>query len=235
MSGPVMMPLINERENVQVKSQTLKVSKVDYNEGQIEGLPKNPRFIHDGRFNKLVKSISDAPEMLELREIIVTKFENRFVAVCGNMRLRACRELGLDNIPCKILPAETPPEKLREYAIKDNIEMGEDDEDALAELWDADELSSWGLDVFDTFTPEPQTGKELEKHENVNPTLPIIPQYNESYHTVVVFAKSDMEMVFLKNLLKLETKKSYKNSFTGKCYVTTADEVQNALADYLSK
>ena len=41
------------------------------NEGQVEGLPKNPRFIRDPKFKKLVKSIQDDPEMLELRELIV--------------------------------------------------------------------------------------------------------------------------------------------------------------------
>lgn len=33
-------------------------------------MPKNPRFIRDDKFKKLVQSIKDDPEMLELRELV---------------------------------------------------------------------------------------------------------------------------------------------------------------------
>ena len=79
---------------------TIPTALLDYNKGQIEGLPKNPRFFRDYRFEAMVKSIKDSPEMLELRELIVVPFMERYVVVCGNLRLRACKELGLTDIPC---------------------------------------------------------------------------------------------------------------------------------------
>ena len=127
--------------------KNIPISKIETNKGQIEGLPKNPRFIKDYRFEQLKKSISDAPDMLELRELIVFPNGDKFVAVCGNMRLRACKELGFDDVPCKVLPADTPTKKLREIAIKDNTPFGTDDFDILANEWDEGELVEWGMEL----------------------------------------------------------------------------------------
>ena len=125
----------------------ISISKLEVNKGQIEGLPKNPRFIRDERYQALVKSIEDAPEMLRLRELLVVEHGKKFVVIGGNMRLRACKDLGHKTVPCKVLPADTPVEKLREYAIKDNNGFGEDDWDVLANEWDAAELQEWGMEL----------------------------------------------------------------------------------------
>lgn len=127
--------------------QDIKITKLELNKGQIDGLPKNPRFIRDERFTALIKSIEDAPEMLRLRELLVVEHGGKFVVIGGNMRLRACKELGYKEIPCKVLPADTPVAKLREYAIKDNNGFGEDDWDVLANEWDAAELTEWGMEL----------------------------------------------------------------------------------------
>lgn len=127
--------------------QDIKISKLEVNKGQVEGLPKNPRFIRDERYKTLVKSIEDAPEMLKLRELLVVEHGSKFVVIGGNMRLRACKELGMETVPCKVLPADTPVAKLREYAIKDNNGFGEDDWDVLANEWDAQELEDWGVEL----------------------------------------------------------------------------------------
>ena len=128
--------------------QDIDIKRLELNKGQVEGLPKNPRFIRDERYKALVKSIEDAPEMLKLRELLVVEHGNKFVVIGGNMRLRACKELGMETVPCKVLPADTPVAKLREYAIKDNNGFGEDDWDVLANEWDAEQLDDWGVDVW---------------------------------------------------------------------------------------
>lgn len=127
--------------------KSIKISDLELNEGQVPGLPRNPRFIRDDRFEALKKSISDAPEMLELRELLVyPSKDGKFVVVGGNMRLRACRELGFDEIPCKVIGKDVDIRKLREYAIKDNNEFGQNDFDILASDWDVEELKDFGLD-----------------------------------------------------------------------------------------
>lgn len=130
-----------------MEQQTIQISKLEVNKGQIDGLPKNPRFIRDTRFEQLKKSIEDAPEMLNLRELIVMPHGKKYVVIGGNMRLRACTDLGYKELPCKVLPADTPAEKLREYAIKDNNGFGQDDWDLLANEWDDAELKGWGTET----------------------------------------------------------------------------------------
>lgn len=129
------------------KNKNIKISELALNTGQVPGLPKNPRFIRDNRFKDLVKSIQDAPEMLDYRKLLVYPFNGKYVVLCGNMRLRACKEIGYKEMPCMIVPEETAPEKLREYTQKDNVAFGQNDWDALANEWDVDELQGWGVEL----------------------------------------------------------------------------------------
>lgn len=150
-----------------MKTDKIKISKIRPNTGQIDGLPQNPRLLRDDRFRKLVKSIEDDPEMLDLRELIVVPKDGIYVVIAGNMRLRAMQELKMKEAPCKVLPADTAIEKLRAYTIKDNVPFGEHDWDMLANEWDAEELSDWGLDV-------PKDPIEPEDNEDYTPGFKLV-------------------------------------------------------------
>ena len=143
-----------------MRREKIDISQVHPNEGQIEGLPANPRLIKDGRFKKLVKSIQNLPEMTEARDLLVYPHEGGYIVIGGNMRLRAYQELGWEEVPCCVLPDNMPVDKLREMVIQDNNPFGEDDWDMLANEWDAEELNDWGFDVWQ----EPK--KEAKKSEN---------------------------------------------------------------------
>lgn len=154
------------------KTKNISISEIEVNKGQIYGLPKNPRFIRDNRFNALKKSIEEAPEMLGLRELLVYPYEGKYVVIGGNMRLRACLDLGYKEVPCKILPVETPVAKLREYTIKDNEGFGQNDWDILANEWDDEELQGWGMelptdwgDMLSEESEDPENIKEDEAPE----------------------------------------------------------------------
>lgn len=125
----------------------LPLAKLEVNKGQIEGVPKNPRFIRDNKYKKLVESISNTPEMMKARPLIVHQQGDKYVVLAGNMRLRAMRELKWKECPCAITAEGTEAKKLREYAIKDNVAFGEDDMDLLANEWDVSELNEWGMDI----------------------------------------------------------------------------------------
>lgn len=133
--------------------KNLPLHLLELNEGQMYGLPRNPRWIRDARYQALKKSIEDAPEMLELRELLVYPLDDveghkgKFIIIGGNMRYRACLELGYQEIPCKVIPLETPVKKLREYVIKDNEGFGQNDWDLLASEWETEELQSWGMEL----------------------------------------------------------------------------------------
>lgn len=128
------------------ENKNIKISDLVLNTGQIEGLPKNPRFIRNERFESLKKSIQDAPEMLDYRRLAVYPFNGKYVVLCGNMRFRACKELGYKEMPCYVLPTETPAKVLREWVVKDNVAFGEIDTELLTE-WDATELQEWGMEL----------------------------------------------------------------------------------------
>ena len=119
------------------------------NNGEVEGLPRNPRKISKKQLEKLKKSLEDAPEMLRLRELICVEHPDGPVVIAGNQRLEAAKALGWKTLPCKVLPADTDPAKLREYAIKDNLPFGEDDWEVIASDWDTAELEEWGMSVPD--------------------------------------------------------------------------------------
>jgi len=119
----------------------MKVLKVKISE--IKTNPKNPRLIKDDKFKKLVKSIQEFPQMLELRPIVVD--ENNIV-LGGNMRLKACIEVGLKEV--FIVKAEDLTDQQKdEFIVKDNVGFGEWDWDTLANEWDTDKLEEWGLDL----------------------------------------------------------------------------------------
>ena len=120
-----------------MKTQTVKINEVKSN-------PNNPRIIKDDKFKKLVASIKELPQMLELRPIVVNE---DMVVLGGNMRLKACKEAGLKEIPI-IKASELNEEQQRAFIIKDNVGFGEWDWDALANEWDAEQLEEWALDVW---------------------------------------------------------------------------------------
>jgi len=118
-----------------MQSILIKISDIKLN-------PNNPRLIKDDKFKKLVQSIKDFPEMLNIRPIVVNQ---DMIILGGNMRYRACKEAGIKEIP--VIITDLSEDKQREFLIKDNTSGGEWDWDMLANEWDTDELEAWGLDL----------------------------------------------------------------------------------------
>jgi ParB-like chromosome segregation protein Spo0J len=129
----------------------LKISDVKLN-------PNNPRLIKDDNFKKLVQSIKDFPEMLDIRPIVVNQ---DMIILGGNMRYKACKEAGLKEVPI-IVADNLTEEQQREFLIKDNTSGGEWDFEMLANEWDVEQLEEWGLDVggFDLDSDELLEQKE---------------------------------------------------------------------------
>ena len=120
-----------------MKIEKVKLSKIINN-------PDNPRIIKDDKFFMLVKSIKDFPEMLDIRPIVVNK---DMMVLGGNMRLKACLEAGMSEVPV-IVADNLTEEQQKEFLIKDNVSGGQFDWDALANNWDNELLLDWGVEVF---------------------------------------------------------------------------------------
>jgi hypothetical protein len=121
-----------------MKTKIVKIGDVKIN-------PNNPRLIKDDKFAKLVQSIKDLPQMLDIRPIVVN---SDMVVLGGNMRLKACKEAGLKQVPI-IIADNLTEDQQREFLIKDNVSGGEWDWQMIANEWDADQLEEWGLDITD--------------------------------------------------------------------------------------
>jgi len=104
--------------------------------------PSNPRLIKDEKFHSLVASLKAFPEMATVRPIVVNK---DYLVLGGNMRLRAMKEAGWKEGPVTVV--DWPEGLQREFIIKDNVGVGEWDWDTLANSWDADQVTEWGLDI----------------------------------------------------------------------------------------
>ena len=138
----------------QINIYQVKISEVKSN-------PNNPRIIKDDKFKKLVKSIKEFPQMLELRPIVVN---TEMIVLGGNMRLKACKEAGLKEVPI-IMADELTEEQQNEFIVKDNVGFGEWDWDVLANEWDAVQLEEWGLDAFPFEIEEKQKEQEDKQIE----------------------------------------------------------------------
>jgi ParB-like chromosome segregation protein Spo0J len=139
-----------------MKSITVKISEVKSN-------PNNPRIIKDDKFQKLVKSIKEFPEMLNIRPIVVNA---DMVVLGGNMRLKACKEAGLKEVAI-IKAADLTEDQQKQFIIKDNVGFGEWDWEDLANNWDAEQLTDWGLDIPNFM--ELPSEDELTADEKKNP------------------------------------------------------------------
>ncbi len=141
---------------------------------KIKPNPKNPRVIRDHKFKQLVQSVKDLPEMLEVREIIVD--ENN-VILGGNMRYKACLEAGVKEAKIVVFSGLTDDEK-DEFVIRDNANYGQWDWDKLANNFDENKLSDWGLNVW---KPDEHTAWEDDEEEcNDGDELDVLPVLDKS-------------------------------------------------------
>jgi ParB-like chromosome segregation protein Spo0J len=137
--------------------------------------PNNPRIIKDDKFTKLVQSIKDFPEMLDIRPIVVNQ---DMIILGGNMRYKACKEAGLKEIP--VIVTDLTEEQQKEFLIKDNVSGGEWDWDLLNE-WDTEQLEDWGLDIviFDTDVNDIEEIEEFNESVNFTIKCESIEQFEE--------------------------------------------------------
>ena len=138
--------------------------------------PDNPRTISEKAMERLVKSLKEFPDMLNLREIVV---DETMTVLGGNMRLLALQKIGTKDCTAKIVTGLTDDQK-REFIIKDNSAFGEWDLDALANAWSDLPLADWGIDLPDEWLntktednrdsePQIDRAEELNKTWNVKP------------------------------------------------------------------
>ena len=174
-----------------MKSEIIKLYKIKNN-------PDNPRLIKDNKFHKLVKSIKEFPEMLKIRPIVVNE---DLIVLGGNMRLKACKEAGLKEVPI-IKASEFTAKQQREFIVKDNVGFGEWDWNMIANEWDTEQLDDWGLDL-----PLGSQIDNLEDDEEIE--LPQSVQLEPPKEYILIMAEpNSVEWEELKESLKLKMVKN---------------------------
>lgn len=172
-----------------MKFGKLKISKLVENNGQIEGVPRNPRQWSKEDVEKLKTSIQETPELLEARGCIVYPMGDKYVVLGGNMRLTACKQLGYKEVDCAILDEGTTADKLREIVIKDNGSFGQWDFDMLANEWDDLPLGDWGIDMASTV--EEKVAK-IEK-EKIEADVPFTEVLGEEHNYIVLYFDNSVD------------------------------------------
>ena len=180
----------NKQLNELGTKEVISITCLELNEGQIVGIPKNPRYLKGEEHDKLKKSLKDSPELLQYKPLMVYAIKDgKFVVICGNMRLRICQELynegveGFDALPCFVLNKDVPIAKIKEYAIKDNVQAGNWDWDELANGdWEVEDLQDWGVDCsflqkdeWEELPPVDEEVKDpvLDKPIKIEVTIPL--------------------------------------------------------------
>jgi hypothetical protein len=188
-----------------MKAELVNINKVRTN-------PNNPRIIKDDKFQKLVKSIQKFPQMLEIRPIVVN---DEMIVLGGNMRLKACQEAGIKEIPI-IKASNLTEEQQKEFIIKDNVGFGEWDWNDLANNWDSDKLEEWGLDI-----------PGFENVEDLGESFSL-PEGDKTPFQQMTFTLADQQAEVIKNAIE-EIKKSEEYKYAE----TFGNENSNGNALYL--
>ncbi len=192
-------------EELKLEIREIPIGELVENTGQIPDVPANPRKISKEKFKALCDSIKMSPEMKALDEVKVYPYDGKYVVISGNHRCRAYRHLKWANVLCKVLPADMPKEKLREYVIKENMQYAENDEKLLSS-WDIKELVSWDV---------PMKMKGGGKSEDEQGEVEFTQILDESHNYVVLFFDNDVDWLQAQTLLGLKPVKLATTSRKG--------------------
>jgi hypothetical protein len=183
---------------------------------KLKGNPNNPRIIKDDKFKKLVKSINDFPKMMALRPIVV---DENFIVQGGNMRLKALQEIGFKDIPDEWVKqvSDLNEDEKKQFIIKDNVGFGEWDWDELANNWDAEQLTEWGLDIPNFVNDSDEFGTEFS-----------LPDGDKAPFQQMTFTLADEQATQIKNAIE-EIKRTEEYKYAE----TMGNENSNGNALYL--
>ncbi len=237
----------------------MKLQEIIYNEGQIEGLPANPRIIKNEKLKQLADSILMFPKMMRIRPIVID--ENN-ICLGGSMRCRSLliiKNAGKDevkkylsennreenlkeieplfegNIPEGWVSKETnlTLEQKKEFILKDNNQSGMYDFDILLNEWGRDIIDSYGIDIPDNLFNDVENDDDFIKRFNSiddsNAIYPIIPKVGEKHELFIIVSDDEVDSNYLREKFGMQKMKSYKSDKIQKSNVIHIKDVINAM------
>lgn len=169
-----------------MNTEKIAISKIQFNKGQIKGVPTNPRTWGQSELDTLAQSMEETPELTEARGLIVYEQKGKYVTLGGNMRLAAAKQLGWKEITCTILPADTTTETMKQIVAKDNSQFGDWDMEMLTSEWGDIDLGQWG--VKDFWPTRPKEVEQVEQVETPQPT-----KCESDTNRIIITYPKDME------------------------------------------
>ena len=179
-------------DNNEIQIKFVPIELLEYNEGQIPGVPENPRTREDAKQRTLQKSIKELPEMAVARPALCFPYKGKFIVIGGNRRLEAQRALKRKEVPIIALPKNTPAEKLRRIALIDNESTGQTDWEKLAKDWSKDEIRAWNIETPEEWGVVPEDFSEQFS----------LPSGNKEPFQQMTFTLSDEQVKVIKEAIK---------------------------------
>ena len=186
------------------KTTMVPLSDLEPNIGQIPGLPMNPRQWTQGEVNRIAQSLEETPELFELRPIIAVPFGGKKVILGGNLRYEGSRKNGYGDVPCIVLPEDTPIDKMKQIVIKDNGSFGDWDFDALANEWDDLPLTDWGVPAWDV---EEEVEKAMKDEEAIA-RVPFTEVLNEEHNYICLYFDNEVDWLQAQTLFDIHPVKA---------------------------
>jgi DNA modification methylase len=156
--------------------------------------PDNPRTIKDESFEKLCRSITEFPKMMELRPIVT---DDQGVVLGGNMRYKALQHLGMKDIPDNWVKraAELTDEERRRFIVTDNVGFGDWDVDDLAANWDREELDAWGVEIDWPVAPLEAVEDDYEIPDEIETDIVLGDLFEIGQHRLLCGDSTDSDQV----------------------------------------
>lgn len=187
--------------------KNIGIDRIQLNTGQLDWLPRNPRTWAQEDIDRTAASIAEDPDFLEERPILVVPFGKEYVAFGGNLRHEGCAQLGRPSAPCVVYYPESDEDRetVKRRAMKDNGTFGKWDWDTLANEWDDEPLTDWGVPVWPQQENE-ETPGESESNQGQGETRPAPPQdgktqntKTESFVCKITFPDADKKQRFIES------------------------------------
>nr|DAV53541.1 MAG TPA: ParB protein [Caudoviricetes sp.] len=191
-------------------NSAIVVGEATMNVDELKPAVYNPRKITGQQFKFLKQSIK---ENGILSPLIVNRRTGNTV-VSGHQRLKAAQELGIKEVPVKIIDVDEAKEKVLNLGL--NKIGGAFDtpklEDVMKGLLDLPDLNLQETGFTSQEIDKMLIAKDDDDEEG---EYPITPYFGEKYNYALILTKNEIDWTWLCNALELRQEKSYKSSSVG--------------------
>lgn len=194
--------------------------------------PGNPRKISPEKLNSLMESIKRNPDYFEAKPIILSDRTGELIIIAGNMRYKAACALKLETVPTVLIKG-IGEEREKEIILLDNFHHGE---------WVPELLDGFDFEFIDFEPPityekietfqgsTEQFKKEFDNIKDKDASNPIVPEFMENYNAVIIIITNEIDELYVRNVLKLNTKMGNINGKVDRVpNVITVDQLKGAI------